>query len=200
MIETYFETKLGKLYNADCAQVLPQIISNSVDLVVTDIPYGFDCRGRGANKDNLWNDTLRPGVDYAKWFDEIIIQLHRVLKNSGAIYVYCGWRIYPLVYPIIAGKFSIKNCIVWRKQHFGVGFLFRFQHEFCIFATKGTHKLRVLKKNISDVWDIERENNQRKHPAQKPLEAMLRPIKYSTDGGGASIRPIFWGWNFLFGC
>jgi DNA modification methylase len=172
--------------------VLPSIDDSSVDLVVTDPPYNFDCRGRGTvhtAKDDFANNAMSP-EEYVAWFKQVVDQLYRVVKDGGAVYVYCGWKLYPHVYPIIGKLFDIKNCIVWRKQHFGVGYHFRFQHEFVVFATKGKHQLRLQKRNISDVWDIDKENNNRVHPAQKPVEAMSRPILYSTDVGGLVLDPF----------
>jgi len=42
MIKPYFETELGKLYNCDCLEFMKTIPDGSVDLVLTDPPYGID--------------------------------------------------------------------------------------------------------------------------------------------------------------
>jgi len=35
----YYQTNLGKLYNSDCIEVMKDISSNSIDLILTDPPY-----------------------------------------------------------------------------------------------------------------------------------------------------------------
>jgi len=40
MIKPYYETKLGKLYHGDCLEIMPELELESVDLVLTDPPYG----------------------------------------------------------------------------------------------------------------------------------------------------------------
>ena len=37
------------LYNDDCLKVLPTILDNSVDLIVTDPPYKMTARGNSGN-------------------------------------------------------------------------------------------------------------------------------------------------------
>ena len=52
----YYRTDLGVLYNADCLSILPLIPDNSVDLVLTDPPYGIDYLSpRTDNHDKLQN-------------------------------------------------------------------------------------------------------------------------------------------------
>jgi len=40
MMKPYFETKLGALYNCDCLEFMKEMEDDSVDLVLTDPPYG----------------------------------------------------------------------------------------------------------------------------------------------------------------
>ena len=40
MMKPYFETKLGTLYNCDCIDFMQEMDDNSIDLVLTDPPYG----------------------------------------------------------------------------------------------------------------------------------------------------------------
>ena len=39
MINTYFETELGKLYHCDCLDVMKEMEDESIDLVFTDLPF-----------------------------------------------------------------------------------------------------------------------------------------------------------------
>lgn len=73
MIKPYFETRLGKLYHGDCLDVMPEIIS--VNLVLTDPPYGVNEMTRRKNKSRnniakvkdygeyTWDSQI-PGISY----------------------------------------------------------------------------------------------------------------------------------------
>ena len=46
-LKPYYETELGKLYHGDCLEILPQL-TEKVDLVLTDPPYGVNFKGKNA--------------------------------------------------------------------------------------------------------------------------------------------------------
>lgn len=65
----YYETELGKLYNGDCLEILPQLKEGGIDLVLTDPPYGTTiCQ---------W-DSIIP-------LEPMWLQLKRIIKLNGAI-------------------------------------------------------------------------------------------------------------------
>jgi len=109
-----------------------------IDLVLTDPPYNLDYNGRGKIKkhNKFANDSLTD-EDYKDFVSLIVKELSRILKNDNAIYVWIDWRNYDIWLNELRKYFNIKNCIVWVKQGFGMGQCFRFQHEFCIFASRG---------------------------------------------------------------
>lgn len=156
-IKEIMELPLNQVIQGDCLKVLKELPSGSVDLVVTDPPYNMAYSGRGfLNKfSSFANDDLTP-EEHSKWFDKIVKELYRVLKDDTAIYIWIDWRNYARIYPIIEKYFDIKNCIVWDKETIGMGKHYRFQHELCIFAVKGDYKHEDHSK--SDIWRFKREN------------------------------------------
>lgn len=84
-----------------------------------------------------------------------------------------------------------------------MGWQYRFQHEFVIFAVKGAHKVRrVSTRNTSDIWKIKRiPGNQTCHPTEKPTELFEMMIQNSSQPGelvvdfftgiGASMEAAF---------
>lgn len=81
LIEPYFESEYGKLYNYDAIKYLKQLDSNSVDLIFADPPYNI-------NKAE-W-DTFSSQKAYVEWSMIWITEAHRVLKNTGSLYI-CGF-------------------------------------------------------------------------------------------------------------
>ena len=62
-IKPYFETELGKLYHGDCLEVMKEMDDNSIDLVLTDPPYGYSFMGKNWDKAvisvGIWKECLR---------------------------------------------------------------------------------------------------------------------------------------------
>lgn len=79
--ESYFETNLGKLYNADSLEFLQTLEPASVDLIFADPPYNI----RKAE----W-DTFSSQKEYVEWSLEWITETSRILKNTGSLYI-CGF-------------------------------------------------------------------------------------------------------------
>ncbi len=67
-----------KLIQGDCLKILPTFESQSVDMVVTDPPYGI-------NKDGIINDDL-PLKKYRLWMKQIIAEIERITKNAYFIF------------------------------------------------------------------------------------------------------------------
>ena len=80
-IKPFFETQYGKLYNYDAIKYLKQLDSNSIDLIFADPPYNI--------KKAEW-DTFSNQKEYVEWSMEWITEAHRVLKNTGSLYI-CGF-------------------------------------------------------------------------------------------------------------
>ncbi len=80
-IPVLFQTQFGKLYNYDAIKFLKQLESNSVDLIFADPPYNI--------KKAEW-DTFSSQKEYVQWSLEWITEAHRVLKDTGSLYV-CGF-------------------------------------------------------------------------------------------------------------
>ena len=78
---TYFETNLGKLYNADSLEFLQTLGPGSIDLIFADPPYNI--------KKAEW-DSFSSQKAYVEWSLEWITEASRILKNTGSLYI-CGF-------------------------------------------------------------------------------------------------------------
>jgi DNA modification methylase len=104
-------------------------------------------------------------------------------------------------------NFILKNICVWVKNHFGLGWLYRHQHEFIhVYAKeglKGGYENDILGINgsvRSNVWEYPIANiiDKRDHPTIKPINMIIDIILYSTKnndivldsfmGSGTTIR------------
>ena len=180
-IEPYY-TELdgsGVIYCADCMDILPKIPEKSIDLVLTDPPYGLNYQSnRGAAtgnlKDKIENDKIEDWLELAQ-------KLFSLLEIISAIdsewYVFCGGgggepvlaHLWLLLNKLKIAK--VKNLLIWDKMYPGMGWDWRFQYE-TIFQLQigrglnnnmdGSNRVNILKcRNIIPQAG--------EHPTEKPV-------------------------------
>lgn len=178
------------LYKESCIDgCKKRIADNSIDLVIADPPYNLRFGGTTQTKTKkprfevFPNDNLSQ-TEYRQFCTQWIFQAYRILKPGRHIYVFIDWRMYAdMVMWLRNAGFIVKNCIVWDKQHMGLGWQYRFQHEFIIFAVKGDKKTRrVSTRKQTDIWRLPRIPGAKTiHPTEKPVGLMRQIIENSSE-------------------
>lgn len=82
VLRPVLRTKLGKLYQADCMEVLPTIQTGSVDTVFADPPFNLNKQYGDKSSDNHPDDT------YLDWCRRWLVECVRVLKDGGSLFLY----------------------------------------------------------------------------------------------------------------
>lgn len=82
VMEPFYQTGMGTLYNGDCLQVLSSIDDNTVDLVFADPPFNLS-----KEYDEGINDSLSM-TEYTEWCYKWISECIRVLKPGGSLFIY----------------------------------------------------------------------------------------------------------------
>jgi len=63
MTEPYYQHKGITIYNGDCLEILPELTDNSIDMLLTDPPYGYSFMGKDWDKAvsgvEIWKECLR---------------------------------------------------------------------------------------------------------------------------------------------
>ena len=93
----------------DCKEVLKSIPDSSVDLILTDPPY---YKVKGEAWDRQW-DTPKGFLD---WLDSVLVELSRVLKSNGSLYLFASPQMSARVEVLIGGHFNVLNNIRWVKE------------------------------------------------------------------------------------
>jgi len=115
---------MNQLILGDNLEVLRKIDSETVDLIYLDPPF-FSNR----NYEVIWGDEgeIRSfkdrwsgGIDhYIAWLKERVIEMHRILKPTGSIFLHCDWHanayIRVFILDKIFGEQNFKNEIVWKR-------------------------------------------------------------------------------------
>ena len=138
-----FEEKVKMLFG-DCFLKIREIPDNSVDLIVTDPPYGINLsKGYKSGSEELVKGD--DGFTIMVFVDELMQEFSRILKPNSAMYIFTRFDVYPYWWLKIKNYFETKNQIIWSKGGGGVGDLqgnYIHNYESIIYATNGKHKLR----------------------------------------------------------
>ena len=181
-----------QILQADCLDILPTLPPGSVDLIVTDPPYGIAYQSNRRTlrpQGKLLNDETVP-IEWIRF-------AYRAVKEGGAIYVYGHWRNWPtLATGIMDAGFTVKNLIVMVKSYHGSGDLrgsWAPKHELVLFATRGRHLLRG--KRGDDVIEVHNDfqggaGKWKQHPTEKPATWHTQFIQASSDVGDLVLDPF----------
>jgi len=196
--------QLNTIYNEDCIKGMQRINDKSIDLILTDLPFGVTaCK---------W-DNIIP-------FPSMWEQYNRIIKDNGAIVLFA---IQPFTTKLINSNMkNFRYCWYWKKNN-KTGFAsskyqpLRCIEDICVFYKKapkynpqGLKKLEkpyIKKRQTGSVYDsgslskktvrkytnypvhLLQFNNEainhkeRFHPTQKPLALCEYLIKTYTDAG-----------------
>jgi len=158
---------------------IKQVLDNSVDLVVTDPPYGmkFQSNRRKELHKSIQND------DNLDWLGGWCKELKRVCKDEAHLYVFCSWHNVDLFKQELGAYFQIKNILIWEKNNHGSGDLlgdYAPKYEMIIFCSNGTKKLNGGRDaNILKSAKTGNDN----HPTEKPVNLISYLIEKSSNKG-----------------
>ncbi len=128
------DLKTNTIYCGDNLEVLSKLPDKSVDLIYADPPF-FSNR----HYEIIWNDGAevrafedrwQGGIEnYLEWMELRLAQCHRVLKDTGSMYLHCDWHANSylrILMDKIFGYGNLRNEIIWfynsgsrGKQDFG---------------------------------------------------------------------------------
>lgn len=166
-----------RLYHGDCLEVMKQIPDKSVDMVLTDIPYGEVNRESGGLRklDKGLADVCE--LDLEKMLDEY----KRLVKET--IYIFCGTeQVSELRAGLVKRGFSTRLCI-WEKTNpspMNGTRLWLSSIECCVFARLPRSTFNEHCK--SAVWKNP-IGRSKVHPTEKPVQLMDRLVRASSDIG-----------------
>jgi site-specific DNA-methyltransferase (adenine-specific) len=169
--------KLNTTHLGDCFTLLKDVDANTVDLLLTDPPYGIDFIS-GQRKKNVHGKIKND--NNLDWLNEWLIEIKRVLKPDAHAYIFCSHHNLDVFLSTVKKHLPYKNLLVWEKNHFGMGDLkgdYAPKHELIIFCSNGKRKLNG--KRDHNILKFSRTQN-RLHPTEKPVDLFKFLIEKST--------------------
>lgn len=176
----------------DCTKLLEALPDASLDLLLTDPPYGIDYESEHREVNplaKLENDNL---ADLVPLLDQALALAYRKLKNNTHVYLFASWKTYPALRPVIEKHFTISNLLVWVKNNWTAGDLdanYGHVHEFIVLAQKG--KRTLADPYATDLLRFSRvPENERLHPTEKPVPLLSYLIEQSSQPGDVVCDPF----------
>lgn len=173
-----------RFLRGDCLTHLRRLPDASVDATVTDPPYGIDLaqqyRGR---RHVIRND--RPAR--ARWlWEQFLPEVARAARPDTAHLFFGTWKSI-WMRELLDEHFTVKGCIVWYKNTWGLGWHLRPRWELIWYCHKG--KPPVPELAPPDVWEHARDHRPA-HPCQKPVDLLRRAIRLVAPRGGLILDPF----------
>lgn len=183
----YHDEQAGiTIYLGRCEDVLPSLSSESIDMVLTDPPYGvrYVSNMRQIKFDGIANDDRVP----VEWVREI----KRLSKFRTPVYWFaCDESLEETKQAIASIGFGLNTMLVWDKQAMTGGNLndYGSQTEYIVFGTNGPVKLNGSRD--PNLISVPRVNPKvMVHPTEKPTQLLSYLIVRSTAPGDVVLDPF----------
>lgn len=176
-----------KLIHGDCLEEMKKIPDGSIDLVLTDPPYGMDYQSARRTDKAKWKPKIANDKLPFIWW---IKQAAEKLKEGGALVSFCrfdSWNDFSRSCELAGLK--VKAEIVWDKMNHGTGDLKGtpgFRHEIAVFATKG--RFVFHNKRPQSLLATPRVNpSSLAHPNEKPVALMEWIVQHYCPENGTVL-------------
>lgn len=189
----YFDDGNGiVIYNFDYRDVLPYLVPDSVDLVLTDPPYGIQYLPPSRSAGDPLAVPIH-GDDSLNEVRDAMPLLDRLLKKDRPAYFFSsGMRIGECV-DIVAAFWKVKNILVWDKGNCGsVGDVkagYGWNWEAIVYANKGRRPLNGPRPRTIYRYDWQGTRDP-VHPTVKPVGLMQWLITKSSQPGELLLDPF----------
>ncbi len=111
---------MEKVLLGDCLDLLKDFEGNSVDLIYLDPPFFTNTiqklKTRDGNKEFAYKDIWKNNEEYAEFLYHRLVELKRVLKDTGSIFVHCDKNSTHIVKMLLDDIFGLKQFqseIIW---------------------------------------------------------------------------------------
>ena len=200
----YVKLSKGTLINGDSQETLKALKDKSVDLIITDPPYliNYKTNHRADKSHDFCSEIHNDGLADLPIIENVISELHRVLKDDKGIYLFTSSKTIDIFKPLVEKYFTFKNIIIWVKNNWSAGDLkgqYAQQYEMIIYANKGRHILNGGRD--TDVWYFDRvAGKEQIHQNQKPVELLKNMILKSSNIGDVILDAFSGSFSLADAC
>lgn len=140
-----FQLKTNVIYVGDNIKMLHEIPDNSVDLIYIDPPFNsnrdYEVFWGDIQEKRAFEDRFGDADAYIQYMRPRVVELHRVLKETGTFYYHCDWHASHYVKIMLDQIFdfnNFRNEIVWKRSttRSSISKVFRRAHDTIFFYSK----------------------------------------------------------------
>lgn len=103
-----------ELYQGDCLEVLKNLPENSIDLLLTDPPYGIDFQSKYRNDKTKRMPKI---LNDKKPFTDFIPLIKSKIAKTGGILCFTRWDVQQIfIDEFICNGLKPKNVLIWDKK------------------------------------------------------------------------------------
>lgn len=169
-----------QFWKGDCLELMKNVPDESVDLILTDPPYGIDYQSmRKKDKTKRLPKILNDKEPFVRF----IAQLGRIMKPTSCAMIFTRWDVQQyFIDKLVENNLKVRNVLIWDKQIHGMGDLKRSygsRYESIIFVSNDC--FRFPTKRPQDIITARRVMpTNLKHPNEKPVDLLERLIQQVT--------------------
>lgn len=184
---------LERVVEGDCVEYMRSLPAESVDLILTDPPYGMAYQSNHRTASPQFAAIENDATFDAAWQLEWMREAFRVLKPDRHFYCFCSdHHLGEFRSTATAAGFNVKRTLVWVKDASGMGDLqgdYAPFTEFVVFAHKGRRPLMAGRPgNVIEARRV--APGDMRHPTEKPIRVLRPLVANSTQPGEVVLDPF----------
>lgn len=198
-----------RIYNDDCLEVMREIETSSVNLLLTDPPYnlGKFMKSRNAGifrmRDNHFVASGWDDLEYTEWTEQMsqfFNQSYRVLKKGGALVVFMSlMKLETIISLAMEAGFYYKTVGIWHKTNpmpRNMNITFVNSTEAWVYflkdAASGTFNNdgKMIHDHLETSITPMSEKKYGKHPTQKPLKLLENLVSVLSNPNDVVLDPF----------
>lgn len=187
------------LYNRDCMEVMRSLPNESVDLIVTDVPYRTTARGCAGNSGGMLQKEINKKGRVFNFnsikCSEYLPEFFRVLKEGSHCYIMTNHlNLREMLNEAEKVGLHFIKSLIWLKDNKIIGKWYMSQFEYILFFRKGkavpinccgtSDVLQVPNKKLKDRDGINL------HDTEKPVKLMEQLVLNSSKEGDFVMDPF----------
>ncbi|MFX1517825.1 MAG: DNA-methyltransferase [Promethearchaeota archaeon] len=215
-------SSINEVYNMNCLEGMDLIEPETIDLLLTDPPFGISFDKVGSQYNRKQKELGRIYTEISEDYHEFTMQwlkaAWRVMKPTASGFIFSGWNhLNDILNSLSKIGFRLVNHIIWKYQ-FGVFTKKRFvsSHYHILYFTKLPEKqdnLRTFnriseyssspgKLYFEDVWLIKRDYQKggEKTPTRLPLAVTDKCVRMGSNEHDLILEPFMGSGSVILSC
>lgn len=176
------------LINADCLEAMKDIPDGSVDMILTDPPYGMKLTPQ--RKQGKFHGVKIINDGGLSWVDGFFVECFRVTVKDSVSIFFCNHHcVSEFIQAAKSASYEVKNLLVWDKGHFGMGGNWRPCHELILICTKG--RFVTHSNNLKTILPFKKIHHTKAvHPTEKPIDILEHLISEPDYNPNVILDPF----------